>query len=166
MSFEVLYWLNVDIMILNTARIFNEENGMQVQGQCLCGQVAFSLTVQDKHVHACHCQMCRRQSGGPSLSVEYVAESLVYSRQDSVHVYDSSAWGQRVICAHCGTFLFWQSKDMSYVCANVFALEVDLAEFEMNMEVYIDQKPALYAFANTTEQLTGEQLMAMFKPEE
>ena len=139
---------------------------MQVQGQCLCGQVAFSLAVQDKHVHACHCQMCRRQSGGPSLSVEYVAESLVYSRQDSVHVYDSSAWGQRVICAHCGTFLFWQSKDMSYVCANVFALEVDLAEFEMNMEVYIDQKPALYAFANTTEQLTGEQLMAMFKPEE
>ena len=110
--------------------------------------------------------MCRRQSGGPSLSVEYVAESLVYSKQDSVHVYDSSEWGQRVICAHCGTFLFWQSKDMSYVCANVFALEVNLAEFAMNMEVYIDQKPALYQFANTTQQLTGEQLMAMFKPEE
>ena len=138
---------------------------MQVQGQCLCGQVAFSLAVQDRHVHACHCQMCRRQSGGPSLSVEYVADSLVYSKQDSVHVYASSEWGQRVICANCGTFLFWQSKDMSYVCANVFALEVDLAEFEMNMEVYIEQKPALYAFANTTEQLTGEQLMAMFKPE-
>ena len=139
---------------------------MQVQGQCLCGQVAFSLAVQDKHVHACHCQMGRRESGGPSLAVEYVAESLVYSKQGSMHVYDSSAWGQRVICSSCGTFLFWQSKDMSYVCANVFALEVDLAEFDMDTEVYIDQKRALYAFANTTEQLTGEQLMAMFKPEE
>ena len=80
-------------MILNTGRVFYKENGMQVQGQCLCRQVAFSLAVQDKHMHACHCQMCRRQSGGPSLSVEYVAESLVYSKQGSMHVYDSSEWG-------------------------------------------------------------------------
>ena len=150
-------------MILNTERIFNKENGMQVQGQCLCGQVAFSLAVQDRHVHACHCQMCRRQSGGPSLSVEYEPDSLTYSKRDSVQVYDSSDWAQRVVCSNCATFLFWQSKDLSYVCVNVFALDVDLAQFDMDTEVYIDQKPELYQFANATQQLTGQQLMDMFK---
>ena len=99
-------------MILNTERIFNKENGMQVQGQCLCGQVAFSLAVQDRHVHACHCQMCRRQSGGPSLSVEYEPDSLTYSKRDSVQVYDSYERAQRVVCSNCATFLFWQSKDL------------------------------------------------------
>ena len=136
---------------------------MQVQGQSLCGQVAFSLAVQDKHVHACHCQMCRRQSGGPSLSVEYEPDSLTYSKRDSVQVYDSSEWAQRVVCSNCATFLFWQSKDLSYVCVNVFALDVDLAQFDMDTEVYIDQKPELYQFANATQQLTGKQLMEMFK---
>lgn len=32
-----------------------------------------------------------------------------------------------------------------------------------NTEVYIDQKPGLYQFANVTQQLTGQQLMDMFK---
>ena len=159
----VLCWLNVDIMILNTGRVFDKEKGMQVQGQCLCGQVAFSLVLRDTHVHVCHCQMCRRQSGGPSLSVEYEPDSLTYRKRDSVQVYDSSEWAQRVVCSNCATFLFWQSKDLSYVCVNVFALDVYFAQFDMDTEVYIDQKPELYQFANATQQLTGQQLMDMFK---
>ena len=136
---------------------------MKISGQCLCGQVAFALIPSSLHVHACHCHMCRRQSGGPSMSLQYVADSLEYQQQESVQVYDSSEWGQRVVCSHCGTFLFWQCKDLSLTYVNVFALDMDLAGVDLDTEVFIDEKPAFYHFGNATQQLTGQQIADMFQ---
>ncbi|UOO89658.1 GFA family protein [Vitreoscilla massiliensis] len=136
---------------------------MKTSGQCLCGQVAFALIPTSLQVGVCHCNMCRRQNSGPSMSLEYVADSLEYHQQDSVQVYDSSTWGQRVVCSHCGTFLFWQSKDLSQNFVNVFALDVDLDGVNLDTEVFIDEKPAFYHFGNATQQLTGQQVVDMFQ---
>ena len=44
-------------------------------GRCLCGAVTFTAKGVERHVHACHCGMCRRWAGGPGfvLSAESVA---------------------------------------------------------------------------------------------
>jgi hypothetical protein len=37
-----------------------------VRGQCLCGDVAFELDLQELRLYRCHCSLCRRQSGTAS----------------------------------------------------------------------------------------------------
>jgi len=37
-------------------------------GRCLCGSVSFTATDIVHHHHACHCDMCRRWTGGPAFA--------------------------------------------------------------------------------------------------
>ncbi len=40
---------------------------MQSTGRCLCGAVQYTITGAPTMVLDCHCSMCRRESGAPSL---------------------------------------------------------------------------------------------------
>ena len=41
----------------------------KLQGRCMCGAVTFSATSKEPSVVACHCDMCRRWSAGPFMSL-------------------------------------------------------------------------------------------------
>nr|WP_276295235.1 GFA family protein [Notoacmeibacter marinus] len=106
----------------------------------------------------CHCGMCRRWSGGVWMAVD--AESVEYDSEDSIGVYDSSPWGQRLFCKSCGTTLSWRAKDGSVSVVSAQAFD-DPSRFTFTGQIFIDDKPDNYAFANETKCQTGEQFMAM-----
>jgi hypothetical protein len=83
----------------------------------------------------------------------------------NVGVYHSSDWGERGFCKKCGSTLFWRMRDGSSVHVSPQAFD-NPGAFQFTYEIFIDEKPANYAFANATKKLTGEEVMAMFAGKE
>lgn len=130
-----------------------------MQGACLCG--AIEVTAPDRqHIDVCHCTMCRRWGGGPLLAVHCGAD-VRFSGREQPAIYKSSDWAERGFCPGCGTHLFYR-----LALNNEYALPVGLfaqgGSFDLHSQIFIDEKPEYYEFANDTPQLTGEQVFAQF----
>ncbi len=128
------------------------------QGQCLCGAVRFEATFGAREVGACHCSMCRRWSGGVFLAVE--CESVSFEGQDNLGVYSSSEWGERCFCKVCGSTVQWRSKDGSHNAVSVQTFK-DPSSFRFASQIFIDEKPTSYSFAEVTNTMTGPEFIAM-----
>lgn len=129
-------------------------------GSCLCGSVLIKAEVKHHNVGACHCSMCQKWSGGPFLAVESVGMPDI-SGEEHVTRFDSSEWAERGFCRKCGSNLFYhlKPKDMYILSSSIFAPETDLA---MDHQIFIDEKPAYYDFANDTKNMTGAEVFAEF----
>ena len=133
------------------------KEGARLAGRCLCGAVTFTAAPQGG-MHACHCESCRRISGGVSLRVN-CGDSLEVA--GLVATYDSSEWAERQFCATCGTGLFWRLKAGGMTMVSVQAFD-DPSAFPFEDEIYIDSKPANYDFAGDRPRLTGAEVEALY----
>ena len=127
-------------------------------GHCLCGNVRFTFEPAAPEVDACHCTMCRRWSGGPGLSIR-AASTPIISGAEHIAVFKSSDWGERHFCKTCGSHLFYNAPAFGYFGVSVGTLD-DLDGLTLTSEIFIDYKPDLYSFANTTHQMTEAEFQA------
>lgn len=134
----------------------------EIQGRCLCGAVSVTAQVAAHKFSACHCSMCRKWTGSPLLAVDD-AHSVQFSGMDDIAVFDSSEWAQRGFCKHCGTHLFYRLKQVEHYALPLGLIDTDAA-WEFVQQIFIDEQPAFYAFANATTQLTGAEVFAQFAP--
>lgn len=130
-----------------------------LEGHCLCGAVTLRAAVNHDQVGACHCTTCRRWGGGPLLAVES-DQPVECSGEQHIGVYASSDWAERSFCKECGTHLFYRLREQPFYAIPVGLFD-DQRDWQLNREVFIDQKPGFYCFAQRTEQLTGEELFAL-----
>ncbi len=128
------------------------------QGQCLCGAVRFRATIGAREMGACHCSMCRRWSGGVFLAVE--CEDVIVDSPEDLGVYASSEWGERCFCKVCGSTVMWRSKDGAHHAVSVQAFG-DPSTFALVSQIFVEEKPASYSFAETTKNMTGPEFIAM-----
>lgn len=87
----------------------------QRTGQCLCGQITYTVVGEPKIVAQCHCEECRRQSGtGHSIGAMFKAEAVQISGEPSEYVYASSMGSEvrRGFCASCGSSLYGRNSRM------------------------------------------------------
>ena len=133
-----------------------------MSGHCLCGAIRFHATPKNLEMGACHCAMCRRWSGGVFMAVD-CSGALKIEDESALGVYKSSQWGERCFCKTCGSSLFWRMQDGSHISVAVQAFD-DAARFAFTSEIFIDEKPATYAFANSTKTMTGAEVFAAFAP--
>lgn len=83
--------------------------------------------------------------------------------EEHVGVFDSSEWADRGFCKGCGTHLFYRLKGkQQYWIPTGLIADENAATF--THQVFIDQKPAYYAFANETTTLTEAEVFAMYAP--
>ena len=131
-------------------------------GRCLCGAIQVKVTGRHKHVGICHCSMCRRWSGGPNMAVE-VGQDVEIEGKEHIATYRSSDWAERAFCKTCGSNLYYRivAADDYILCAGILD---DPAGFVMTDQVFIDDKPAFYDFANDTKTMTGAEVFAMYAP--
>jgi hypothetical protein len=130
------------------------------KGSCLCGAVSLSSSSLEHHVAACHCNMCRKWGGGALLGVESNGD-VSFSGSENIGVYQSSEWAERGFCKQCGSHLFYRLKENNHYYIPVGILDQD-DDLVFDLEVFIEEKPQYYAFANETKTMTGEELFAMF----
>lgn len=136
----------------------SDANAQRLPGRCLCGEVRFTVTTKGGGMHACHCELCRRMSGGVFLSVECEDDIEVAG---PLKTYESSEWAIRQFCGACGSSLFWKMKAGGMTAVAVQAFD-DPAAFALESEIYIDSKPGSYAFAGDRPRLTAAEVEAMF----
>lgn len=132
----------------------------EVSGQCLCGAVRLTARVARPVVDACHCNMCRRWSGGPMMAVEADGE-VAFEDEGKVAVHASSDWAERGFCRQCGTHLFYRLKEHIHYALPVGLLETG-PSWVFETEIFVDEKPEFYDFANDTRRMTGKEVFEQF----
>lgn len=132
----------------------------ECQGACLCGAVSLSVTLNNHDVSACHCHMCQKWGGGPLLAIE-CDQQVSISGEESVGVYASSDWAERGFCRECGTHLFYRLREGGH-----YAIPAGLIDgggpWVLEQQIFIDEKPDYYAFANPTKNMTGAEVFEAF----
>jgi hypothetical protein len=132
------------------------------QGSCLCGAVHVSAKTMSTNVEACHCRMCQKWTGGPLMVVDCGTDVSIQG-EENVTIFNSSEWAERGFCNQCGSNLFYRLKQ-----ANKYLLPVGLLESTegliLDRQIFIDEKPAYYCFANETHNMTGAEVFAMYAP--
>lgn len=132
----------------------------ELKGHCLCGAVSVTATPKRPHVEACHCDMCRRWGGIAFLGIP--CETVSLDGEENVVRYKSSDWAERGFCKNCGSNLFYYfvPGDHYSVTAGLFD---DLGDMTMAEQIFIDEKPAYYSFAEDTPKKTGAEVIAEAK---
>lgn len=131
-----------------------------VDGRCLCGTVTMTVRPHSRHLDACHCSMCRQWGGGP-LIVAHCADDMDLSGQEYVTTYTSSEWAERAFCSRCGTHLYYRLREGGLLAVPIGLLE-DGGPWQLVHEIFIDEKPRYYEFANDSERLTGKEVIARY----
>ena len=127
-------------------------------GECVCGAVRFTLRA-DADMHACHCGLCRRWAGGAFMALS--CGEPVFAEAAALRAYGSSDWAERLLCGACGTSLFWRLRDGSHWAVSAHALD-DQEDVRFRAQLFTDEKPDFYAFANNTTMMTGADVFAAF----
>lgn len=83
---------------------------MKVDGQCHCGQIAYTAEIDPAKVNACHCTDCQVLSGGPYIISTTATPGSFKLLRGEPHIYMKTAESGRKrahgLCTNCGTRLF------------------------------------------------------------
>jgi hypothetical protein len=135
---------------------------IELTGACLCNAVSINVAQAKPDIDACHCGSCQKWGGGPLLAID-CGTKVTLVPNDSVSVYDSSDWAQRGFCRHCGSHLFYRLKETQQYIMPVGLFEIpDTTGVGFHTQIFTDEKPAYYDFANQTKMMTGEEVFAAF----
>lgn len=137
---------------------------MEAKGSCLCGAIRFIAKNMSNEVGACHCSSCRKWGGGPLMAVD-CGTNVVFEDEQKVAVYNSSDWAERGFCSQCGSHLFYRLKESGQYMMPV-GLFGEVAGLDFDHQVFIDEKPSFYCFANQTKDMTGPEVFAKYAASE
>ncbi len=77
------------------------------EGSCCCGAVRFTVSGALHPPDACHCSMCRKQSGHFWASTDVPRAALTIRGAEAITWFASSEKVRRGFCSRCGSSLFW-----------------------------------------------------------
>jgi hypothetical protein len=91
-----------------------------VAGSCLCGGVRFELTQPFRRVSHCHCESCKKLSGGTgTVNGQVASEAIqIVDGRDLLRTYQPVEGSAKTFCSRCGTNLFgggWPESPFSSV---------------------------------------------------
>ena len=137
-------------------------SSMPATGGCLCGGVRFTIDALPAQISVCHCDMCRRWTGGPMMAI-HPDKPIRLDKDDSLNWYRSSDWASRGFCSTCGASLFYRlAETPGDLIATAGALDHPSRVTGLKSEIFIDEKPEFYDFAGDRPRLTGAEAIAMF----
>lgn len=132
------------------------------KGACLCGAVAYTAHGELIEIDACHCGMCRRQTGGGAYYAVQFEGGVSIDTGETLSWYRGSEWGERGFCTTCGTAVAWrlqQFPDKMGVSAGTLH---DTSGMRLAAHIFTDNGPNYYDIPHDAPHKTGEQVMAEF----
>ncbi|WP_120499847.1 GFA family protein [Roseovarius sp. EL26] len=140
---------------------------MDKSGSCLCGAVSYNIANASDTCGICHCDMCRKWSGGVYIGYQAAADQVSFNGDEHITTYASSDWAERGFCKTCGTSLFYRVTAQGPHHGQLhigFGTLDDPSDVRANEEIFIDQKPDSYSFAGDTHKMTAAEVFAAFAP--
>lgn len=92
-------------------------------GSCLCGAVSFEVEGELPPPDACHCSICRRQSGHVWASTDLPRERVTIRGGEHVTWYRSSEKVRRGFCSVCGSVLFFDPPARDWIAIAMGAFD-------------------------------------------
>lgn len=137
---------------------------MSASARCLCGKVRFTVPQEQNEVGVCHCSFCQRWSGGPGFATHPSSKPEIEG-EEFVKWYRSSEWAERGFCSECGSNLFYRLDGDEPQYSFFAGAFDDQSKLELVCQIFIEEKPDYYAFAGDIPSMTGEEVFAMFAPD-
>ena len=78
-------------------------------GGCLCGEIKYTSTSEPKLAMNCHCNDCRKASGGPYLANVFIKEeffALEGKPKKYIHYSDRGSKMTKFFCNNCGSQIY------------------------------------------------------------
>lgn len=132
-------------------------------GGCLCGAVRFTVTPVREKFGVCHCATCRKWASGPYFAIG-CGRDVEFEDKSDLATYASSQWAERGFCRKCGSSLFYRLRDSGHYQMALGALDT-IDDLKFTSQVFIDEKPDVYEFANETRKMTGRQVIDAYLAE-
>ena len=88
-----------------------------------------------------------------------------FEGSEHIPVYNSSEWAERGFCRNFGSNLFYRLKG-SKELETAAGLFDDKGGFNFELQVFIDKKPFYYGVANITEEMTEQEVIDKYSPDQ
>jgi hypothetical protein len=97
-----------------------------LKGSCLCGGVKFDLEHEPDTLRYCHCESCKKLSGGPATAnLRAPSASIrILEGEDLLQTFQPAEGSAKTFCLSCGSNLFGGGWPDSETCS-VRATAVD-----------------------------------------
>ena len=132
------------------------------RGACLCGSVEIEASVSPT-VGACHCDICRTWGGGPLFALDG-GDQVRLTGEDNVRTYPTTDWAERGFCSQCRPPLSTRRTYTGRYILPAGLFDRAVADLVFDHQIFVDQRPRYYAFANETREQTGAEVFAQFAP--
>ncbi len=129
-------------------------------GSCLCGSSPY-FNKDDQQECGCLPLQYVQEMDRWALLVVECGSDVHFERNDSITVFSSSDWAERGFCSKCGSHLFYRLKKEGHYAVPVGLLD-DGEQWVFDQQIFIDEKPSFYSFANQTKNLTGAEVFAEY----
>jgi hypothetical protein len=133
----------------------------KLTGRCMCGSVSIRAISKKPNVTVCHCDMCRRWSSGPYMAI--TCQQVSIDGEECIGKIRSSDWAERGFCTKCGSNLYYHIIDSSDYQISAGLID-DTTELRMSTQVFTDNKPKFYEFANKTKMMTAADVFTKYAP--
>ncbi|MHA6296914.1 GFA family protein [Devosia sp. CAU 1758] len=77
-------------------------------GSCLCGAVSFDVSGPLPMASACHCSMCRKNTGNYEAGVDVKKSAVTIKGGTNITWFRSSEKARRGFCSTCGSPMFFE----------------------------------------------------------
>lgn len=112
-------------------------------GSCLCGAVRYEVNGPLKQVVACHCTMCRKQSGHHYATTSAWHDHFTLTEERGLKWYRSSDSSRRGFCAECGSVLFFETDGQGRIAIAAGTIDAPTG-LHIAAHIYIDDKGDYY----------------------
>ena len=126
---------------------------MTVTGRCLCGAIAFAIAGPLTPAHACHCRMCRRQSGHYVVATGAPRAAVIITGTEHLSWYRSSDHARRGFCRTCGSVLFWDDGG-DELSLNAGCLDPPTG-VTLTKHIFVDERGDYYAITDDLPRFAG-----------
>ena len=109
-------------------------------GHCLCGALKFEVTGAPEWAAHCHCESCRRATGGPMTTFAGYRESTFAYTAGTPRAHHSSPGVTREFCGECGTALTYRNDALGDEVHVLVAAFDTPADFEPQKHVFFEEK--------------------------
>jgi hypothetical protein len=116
--------------------------------------VRFEVDGELKAPDACHCSLCRRQSGHYWASTNVLRSALRLHGEDKLTWYRSSKKVRRGFCSVCGAALFWDPADHDFIAIGMGAFDKP-THAHLEKHIFVADKGDYYDIADGLPQSSG-----------
>lgn len=117
------------------------------RGSCLCGTVRFDVAAPLARPDACHCTMCRKQSGHYWASTDVRRGDLTIHGAEHLTWFQSSAKVRRGFCSTCGAALFWDAVQRDRIAVAMGAFDAP-TRTSLGKHIFVADKGDYYEIAD------------------